>query len=55
MARHPWPPYCGEEYPGPDGSRVTCGRDPHDDTTRHRHQETGFEWWTFQTKTYPRT
>jgi hypothetical protein len=46
-------PFCGAEYPGPDGIPVICGRDRHDDSTRHRHEESGFSWWTFQT--YPRS
>jgi hypothetical protein len=49
-----WPPYCGAE--GTDqaaGTVEVCNRDPHPLSERHANDESGFEWWGFQS--YPRS
>lgn len=44
-----WAPFCGAEYAGPvAGAPVICDRDQHGNDTRHKHGETGFEWWQWQ-------
>jgi hypothetical protein len=49
-----WGPYCGAEYRGPvAGEPVICDRETHSEAERHKHLETGFEWWGFMS--YPRT